>query len=356
MNRPYDLPTERSMGCAGDILKGDSMKRIRPFVLLAAVAVLVGTTTAENVTSSSDRALTEAEVAHVDALYDDLANALAADDESAVASIEGQLEASGVTFHTDEEVEERFPEAWEQVVGGDTQILAAGLPTVALPSSKNVKWSTASTTVTYKNKKYVVQHLTATPISGKSSSLVKTGTKVIKTKKDMKAGAVAALGVVVASGAASANPYANVAVTLYQAILAGVSGASKSTVISNVDATYVWTHLTTVKFSWVKRSGASNSTQTLTRVATRTSTRVDYILANVARKDGKSLATQYKGGKSLANSPTCYTVANTIPIRSFLVETGNTSCYAGSVKITGTNGKNVTTVTTPSPPGMLGIG
>lgn len=283
--------------------------------------------------------VTQAEADELEALHDALAESLALNDPEAIARAEADLEASGVTFLTDEEVAERFPEAHESLdeeLGADDGSFS---PMVVTPVQNNIRWTSSRQQVTYKSKNYEVQTLTAVPNSY-NSPLKKNGTTTVKANYGLAAATTNFFKVVV-SAAAGTNPYTLIAVTAYQAISAVVSGFKSTTTITNITATYTWAHVTTAKFMYVKPAGQADSKQKLSHIATKTSLATSYSIPSMSVKDGDPVAKIIQGSRSSSITPSCYTPAATSPVRYYLNETQSWLCYVGKLTITGVDGKAV---------------
>lgn len=285
--------------------------------------------------------VTETEADELEALHDALAESLALNDPEAIARAEADLEASGVTFLTDEEVAEQFPEAHESLdeeLGADDGSFS---PMVVTPVQNNIRWTSSRQQVTYKSKNYEVQTLTAVPNSF-NSPLKKTGVTTVKANYGFSAGATSFLKVVVGA-AAGTNLYTLIGITTYQAVSAFISGFKSTTTVTNITATYNWAHTTTAKFMYVKPAGESDSKQKLSHIATKTSFSTAYTIPSMSVKGDDTRTYHVQGSRSGQRTPSCYTPAATGPVRYYLNETSSWLCYVGKLTITGVDGKAVAT-------------
>lgn len=175
-------------------------------------------------------------------------------------TVEEQLAALGVEELTPEEVEEKFINTGEVV------------PYVSVPASSSVTWMSSRQTYTYNGVRYEIQTLTAQPSTNRTSCLTTKGNRDVNYNYQVTAGLVNMVSTgatALVSSAVKNISGANIALTVYDAIKGFASGVSRTSKVSVSDATYRYTHATTVTFKYVKKVGQSDDKQCLSYISNK---------------------------------------------------------------------------------------
>lgn len=290
------------------------MKRLLSLVLVLALIVtslcLPMSAYALDVDPSIDISITEKTDALISKLLTERSALFASEELDTIQldKIDTQLRLLGCNFLTRAEVEQKYPDA----VPNYASIMGNGQvdPQARVPDQDNITWvDHRSSNYKYNNKVYNIQKLSASPNS-KNSNLKQSSAITVPSNANVFLNVTKNLVSVIAETAIGAVPGATVALVIYDAIKAVVSGLNTNSVVSTPKATYVNTMTETVVFQYVRLESQSDEMQMLTHISTATVTEVAYTLTNFSCKtnsSGQEIATP----NSIQGKKTFYAVPAT---------------------------------------------
>ena len=199
-------------------------------------------------------------------------------------AIDMQLVRKGVTFLSQDEVYEQFPETKcdkDLSLSGQTMNQSqedAITPRADTPESSVNSW--ASRRLTYKSDgiQYDIQRLIAQPISPRSP-LTNIGNEDIYSNTNWIAGTTNVISTIAKAGATAIVeeiPGASLVLTLFDAVSSFINGISTSTRVDVSRISYTWSSVTTATFMYVRRSDQTDAYQWMSMICTKTVTDVGY--------------------------------------------------------------------------------
>lgn len=203
----------------------------------------------------------------------------------ALNNIDLALARLGVTFLSDSQVAQMFPETKNDktlALAGQTQLHKSSnsvQPRADAPDSSLNTWTTYRSSFIKDGVTYNLQRLTAQPNVSSNSPLKNVGSRTITFNNNWRAGAENAISSVaksILSGVLSEVPGASMAVSFYDAVCSFVAGINTTTEVDVPNITYVWSNVTTAIFTYVRLSTQSDDYQWLALVSTHTKTAVSY--------------------------------------------------------------------------------
>ena len=255
--------------------------------------------------------------------------------ETEINNINAQLKELGVEQLTSEEVQERF--------GSCEDII----PYIEKPESNTVNWFLDTDIQAANGVASDVQPLTATAKTNVNSNLKGTKNITLQTKKNWTAGALKVLEVAankLISFAISSNAGAKTAKTAYDYAKAYLSGISTTTEISDVEASYMVSYSTTVKFKFVKKRGQPESSQQMTFISTRCEVAVHGSFPVFTYKNGATHPNIISYNDRIVATPSGYN-SNENAVKLFIDPSYTPAfAYVGYIDIYGLEGQKVTTL------------
>lgn len=219
-------------------------------------------------------------------------------------------------------------------------------PTVDIPGQSNISWSSIRSSYYYNKKLYEIQHLYADPNS-RNSKLKITGTQVINTNYNWKAGAMNLIKV-----AAGSVPVVGKAMTFYDGVVGTIRSIGKTTVIQGGDASYTYASSVRVVFTFVKPYGKSDDYQDLTYVSTSCKVAVAYNIPTFYYKDLQSRTVKspdvIQGKNYYTLTPSGY-INDNYAVRAYAGERVQTRATVNYINLYGLDNKLFSKVSVISP-------
>lgn len=265
----------------------------------------------------------------IDALLDKRAEYILSENNEKINELDIQLNSLGVTKLTSSETYQLF---------NNTEYTNNSITTyVTKPVSDTITWFTSRSDYTYNGTTYEIQTLTA-QANSKNSNLTKTGTKVLKSTYDWKIGNMNALKIV-GSEIAGVIPGASLAITVYDLLNPYLSGISKETSIVDIEASYTYSHITTVRFKYIKIKGQSDTMQNLTHISTSAITEVTTTVPTIDISTGVGNPKNISSTERIYTTPSAYN-SNSKAINAYINSTVH-KAYANKITVTGIESKNI---------------
>ena len=246
--------------------------------MLALLLPLTMSVVAEETTDPNADILAQEE--RIDALLSERERILAEDPVNVMElnAVESELMDLGVTFLTDTEVAEQFPDAYASVQGTDSNETDENgiAPRIDAPVNRSNQW-TLRTFIgcEYMGEYYVVQKLMAEPLVEENSSLWDEGMATVNYNYNWEAGATTFLQYA-AEGTVSV--FAPISYTVYDAFSSIWSAIRPVSIIDASDVIYRWENKTTVIFWYVYPDDGDEDDEKLVMVTTKCQTHVSYIV------------------------------------------------------------------------------
>ncbi len=265
----------------------------------------------------------------VEYLIDYRAELLSLGKYNELENIDQRLEALGVEFLTNLEVQSKAIDT------------SNGIARVSTPVMENVTWMSSRTNYTYNGVTYEIQTLTAQP-KNHNSNLIDLSNKAISSTYRWRAGAMNAISAI-GMGALGEIPGASIYISVYNTLSSWLSGISPTTEISAADILYSVSNVTTATFKYVKVLGESDNRQSLTYISTKCVTAIGYQYPTLEYNDGSVTPNVIQGSQKLYTTPNGYN-SNYNAVRAYNDVYSQTRACVSRVKITGIESKTVANI------------
>lgn len=246
-----------------------SMKKVCAlFVVLALLLPLTMSVVAEETTDPNVDILAQEE--RIDALLSERERILAEDPVNVMElnAVESELMDLGVTFLTDTEVAEQFPDAYASVQGTDiNETDENGItPRIDAPPNRSNLWTLRTFNgYEYMGEYYVVQKLTAEPLVPANSSLWNDDSATVNYNYNWVAGVTTLLQ---CAAECTISAFAPISYTVYDVLSATWSSLRPVSTIDAGDVIYTWTNKTTAIFWYVYPYGGDEDFEKLVMAVT----------------------------------------------------------------------------------------
>ena len=246
-----------------------SMKKVCALlVVLALLLPLTMSVVAEETTDPNVDILAQEE--RIDALLSERERILAEDSVNVMElnAVESELMDLGVTFLTDTEVAEQFPDAYASVQGTDTNETGGNdiAPRIDAPPNRRNLWTLRTFTgYEYMGEYYVVQKLMAEPLVPANSSLWDKDEVSVNYNYNWVAGVTTLLQCAVEC---TISRFAPISYTVYDVLSATWSSLRPVSIIDSGDVVYEWENSTTAIFWYVYPYGGDEDFEKLVMVTT----------------------------------------------------------------------------------------
>lgn len=221
-----------------------------------------------------------------------------------------------------------------------------------LRAASAATFQTKYSTYTYKNKKYKVMRVYATP-NGKTGPLYKTGNSTVKNSKSLEATAMEVIKIISSNAIGYVNKPLSITQTAYSIASEFSNYLSKTSVVNDIKGSYTWAVAETCVFVYFQSptiSGAWN----LKGQYSKASVAVGVSIPTLKAKGKKAIAKILQKSYNKTVTPQNY---NSTQKAFEAYKNGGTYKAIGvsKINITGIEGKKVGTIKLSNPPSPSGI-
>lgn len=194
-----------------------------------------------------------------------------------------ELTRLGVSFLTQEEVNEQFKGTEDLTLFDQTQVGVGGgnvQPMAEVPYGSCNTWLSYRSTHTVNGTTYNVQKLVAHP-QDPASPLADADTRIVYLSRNWKAASLNFLSFLASEyvgGITNQIPGASIVLSLFDCLGSIVSGLHDDMEVNAAHIAYSWSLVTTASFTYVKLEGYSDDYQLLSLVSTKVQAAVGYQL------------------------------------------------------------------------------
>lgn len=286
----------------------------------------------------------DTQISEIDDLMEKKCETLIQKDNTNYESINNELEEKGVETMSLSQIIKLTGEVPKLDSDGNTE--------QNLRAASAATFQTKYSTYTYKNKKYKVMRVYATP-NGKTGPLYKTGNSTVKNSKSLEAIAMNLIKITSSSVAGVVNEPIGIVQTVYGFASEISNYLSKTSVVSDIKGSYTWAAAETCVFVYFQSptiSGAWN----LKGQYSKASVAVGVSVPTLKVKGKKAIAKVLQKSYNKTVTPQNY---NSTQKAFEAYKNGGTYKAIGisKVNITGVEGKKVGTIKLSNPPSPSGI-
>ena len=215
-------------------------------------------------------------------------------------------------------------------------------------NTSNVKFYSNRLIETVAGKKYEVQVIRAVPIGMREPLYRKVTASISKSFKDaIEAGALQTLKTT-ASAAAGSTKVGLVALSFYDIAKASWNALKKTTIVSNIEATYTYSVATQVVFRYVKKVGEGDSKQKLCHVSTTCTGKATVVVPKATSTSAGITPDDITRQSDFRITPNGYET-NDIALNYYLGKTSKYKYYVNYINIIGLNGSAVAKIFIDTP-------
>lgn len=286
----------------------------------------------------------DTQISEIDDLMEKKCETLIQKDNTNYESINNELEEKGVETMSLSQI--------IKLTGEVPKLDSDGSTEQNFRAASAATFQTQYSTYTYKNKKYKVMRVYATP-NGKTGPLYKTGNSTVKNSKSLEATAMEVIKIISSNAIGYVNKPLSITQTAYSIASEFSNYLSKTSVVSDIKGSYTWAAAETCVFVYFQSptiSGAWN----LKGQYSKASVAVGVSIPTLKAKGKKAIAKILQKSYNKTVTPQNY---NSTQKAFEAYKNGGTYKAIGvsKINITGIEGKKVGTIKLSNQPSPSGI-